>query len=557
MRISQQLSVLTLSATIVIVLVAVSAYYSVTMLTDSHRAVYNSASTLGATQELCFHIAYASACQRAYIITNKESVRDQYRSEIEMAKQTLSKLRGLIDDPDERVLLERLDKSMTERIASLEMTVNEFELHGQAAAFERIKQGVGLAVMTKTIKQANELCEYELKQIGSCRRIAEGNSKSTEMTIFLGSALAIAIILISHKYLAYNLSSAVENLLRASQNIVLGRFESRANTDGNNELSDIGRAFNTLSGHLKAKTEALESLNARLATIEIELFSKSQSLEKLEEMIGSLNMLVQETAHEFTQEAEHLKAFEEEFENASDAANQSRVALTKILGMESDIQSSADIIERKYRHVNDRVEELKGQSVHVSGSLESVWNKVPLVKDSLAQLASLDNEIAVLEAMSAVANAKQGSSTNPEFVVIVERLKEFRQLLNTLRSGLGSNVTQVQQSTSEALSTTSRFEGILNETKRPLDTIDSGTKQLVQLLGASRIELAELNRLHQRYTHALDILDKRIDLLGIDAVNDRNFAEKLKLRLKELSAILADRAEAAESSESGSYKLPT
>lgn len=550
MRISQQLGILTLSAAVVISLVAVSAYYCVCQLTDSHKAVYNSASTLGATQELCFHLAYASASQRAYIITDKDSVRDQYRSEVELAKQTLNRLRILIDDPDERVLLERLDKSMTERIASLEMTLNEYELHGQAAAFERIKNGVGLTVMTRTIKLANELCEYELKQIGDCRRVAEGNAKATDLTIVWGTALAIAIILISHKYLSHNLSAAVTNLLRASQNIALGRFESRANITSNNELGDIGRAFNVLSGHLKAKTETLEDLNKQLCSVQEKLKEKSQNFETLQALVKELSLFVQESSIDLERTADHIKALEQEFQNSDMSVNQSKTAVAKVQEVENEVQSSVDLLQRGCRDLNGEVEELKRQSAHVLGAVETIWNKIPQTKELLLKLDALDNEFSVLEAVSAIAGAKQNASSNPELAVVAERLKEFRKSLSSTRSSFDMNILQAQQSTSEALTNSSRFNEKLDETKRPLNSMDGEIQHLLKSLSNGKEELSDLSRLHQRYIHALDVLDKRIQLLGLGVVKDRDFTSKLQLRLAAL-AVVSQEPSATATSQQG------
>ncbi|HEY9715794.1 MAG TPA: CHASE3 domain-containing protein, partial [Chroococcales cyanobacterium] len=363
MRISQQLGILTLSAIIVIVMVAVSAYYCLSLLTESHDAVQKSAEALEGTQEVCFHMAYASASQRAYIITGFDSSLDQYRAEVSNTRQTLENLsQSVKDKPAERELVGELGRGLNDRLASLENTLQIYETKGQQAAFARIKQGVGLAMMTHTVELANKLRDYELHQLLDGRKTAEINAKNTQLTIILGSILASAIVSISSLFFSRNLSNAVSSLLRASQNLAQERFESLVDIRNNNELGDLGRAFNVLAGHLKEKAKEADQAEQRRDKAEEELKNATAEIAQLRIQSAELAGLVQESKLEQELAAEHQKHLVDQVKDVASLSAMLSNLLQQVLDFSRDSRIAAETLDRRCLEMSEEMSKFGDQA---------------------------------------------------------------------------------------------------------------------------------------------------------------------------------------------------
>lgn len=540
MRIGQRLAVLTLCAIFIIVLVAGSAYYCVLQLRESHQSVSDNATVMGITQELCFHLAYASASQRAYIITGKDSMLELYHHEVELAKQTLNKLHTeVLDNPEERVIVEKLERSIMDRLANMETTLQIFELKGRDAAFDRIKTGAGIAIMTKTLQLTNELSDVEVKKLVEHKQRVDENAKNTMMTIVLGSILASSIIFISHLFISRNLSGAVNSLLRSSQNIAQERFESLVNIQSQDELGDISRAFNNLAGHLQEKTEDLEATKTRLSLAEEDLERQTTNYENLLDLLKELNSFVQESTRELNIAANYLSEFKAEIEECRTAAEQSGISVRQTLALEQTLRLGLETLERKCTELNDHTGQLTDEGTTVSAIIGSICNSLPETKNLLARLDSLDNEISLLDMLCAISKTHPENISHQEMTTLQEKLKELRlSLVNTCNT-LNVNTSRIQQSAGEALDISTRFSNFVKGTKRPLESMNEEIQQVLETDLKVKDELVNLDRFQQQYLLNLSEFNRLLCLMDIAIKQDQDFACKLNHHITTFNSELA------------------
>lgn len=528
MRIGQKLAILTLCTIFIIVLVAGSAYYCVLQLTESHRSVSDNATIMGITQELCFHLAYASAAQRAYVITDKDSMLDLYHHEIELAKQTINKLHNEVaDNPEESVIVAKLERSVLDRMANMETTLQVFELKGREAAFNRIKTGAGIALMTKTLQLTNQLSDVELEKLTQHKKRVDENVHNTMMTIAIGSLLASSIIFISHLFISRNLSGAVNSLLRSSQNIAQSRFESLVNIQGQDELGDIGRAFNNLAGHLQEKAEALESTKTRLAMAQQDLERQTNNYDHLLSLLKELNVFVQESTRELKIATNYLSDFKEEIEDCRNNTEQSGVSMHQTLATAQALRLGLETIERKCAELNDNSNQLMEDGTTVSSMIGSICSSLPETKNLLFRLTALDNELALLDMLCTVSKSNKEETAQQELTALQEKLKDLRLSLVSTCNTLNINTARMQQSSGEAFDVAARFSNSIKNTKRPLESVNEEIQQVLEADLKVRDELINLERLHQQYSQNLGEFNRLLCLLEITLKRDQDFAVKL------------------------------
>ncbi|HEY9681343.1 MAG TPA: CHASE3 domain-containing protein [Oculatellaceae cyanobacterium] len=526
MRISQQLAILTIATFAIIVVVAASAYYCVYQLTESHAAVNRSAETLAATQEVCYHMAYASAAQRAYIITGFDTSLDAYKSEVANTNQTMALLNKLAhDDPEEAELAAKLERGLNDRMASLETTLKIYETKGQAQAFNRIRGGVGLAMMQHTVELANALRDYELHEVTEDRKRAEINAKNTQHTLIIGSLVAITIVCISNILFSRNLTNAVNLLLRASQNLALNRFETLVAIENNDELGDLAKAFNSLAGNLREHAMRADEAEERLAKAEADLTKKAAELDTLHRQIDSLQTIVQESQLEQELSQEHFEHLIQQVKESSSLAERLGDSLRHSVELSRRSRVATEGLDRRCSELTFNVSAFSDQAETISKSINSVWNHLPETKDLVSQLASIEHDLSIVSILASLRNEKDQST-------LIAKFDELKQVLAATHSKLNINVTQLQQTARQALDASTQFESGLKNVNRPLVALSQELVQLVEPTLMNTAELANTERLSQKHLSSFDQLSNALSLLDVSKTKQRETSERIALYTK-------------------------
>ncbi|HEY9757111.1 MAG TPA: CHASE3 domain-containing protein [Oculatellaceae cyanobacterium] len=526
MRISQQLAILTIATFAIIVVVAASAYYCVYQLTESHAAVNRSAETLAATQEVCYHMAYASAAQRAYIITGFDTSLDAYKSEVANTKQTMALLNKLAhDDPEEAELAVKLERGLNDRMASLETTLEIYETKGQAQAFNRIRGGVGLAMMQHTVELANALRDYELHEVTEDRRRAEINAKNTQHTLIIGSLVAIAIVCISNILFSRNLTNAVNLLLRASQNLALNRFETLVAIENNDELGDLAKAFNSLAGNLRDHAMRADEAEERLEKAEADATKKADELDTLHRQIDSLQTILQESRLEQEISQEHFEHLVQQVKESSSLAERLGDSLRHSVELSRRSRVATEGLDRRCSELTFSVSAFNDQAETISKSLNSVWNHLPETKDLVSKLASIEHDLSIVSILTSLRNEKDQST-------LIAKFDELKQVLAATQSKLNINVTQLQQTARQALDASTQFESGLKNVNRPLVALSQELVQLVEPTLMNTAELANTERLSQKHLSSFDQLSSALSLLDVSKTKQRETSERIALYTK-------------------------
>lgn len=548
MKISQQLTAISACAVAMIALVAGSASYCVAQLTESHDAVYKSASTIENTQSVCFHLSYASAAQRAYLITGRDTSLDLYHNEANATREALEELLERVkDSPEQHDIGQRLQREVNARMANLETTLHLFESKGQLSAFERVKAGAGAVAMTNSVQEANELRESLVAESNERRKATEKIAANTGLTIIWGSILAATIISLSNLFFSKHLSTAVRTLLRASQNVARDRFESLADVPGDNELGDIGRAFNTLSGHLKERTERLDKYKSNMESSEAELEDKQEELDSIRLQIFELNSSIDGWSSELGYSVDNRKRFQHELADALSVADMIGDSIARINDSSRETLIMAETLFRRGNSLSEGVDEFLHHYKRVSTTVDSVWNSIPETKELVTRLEGFENELSLLDLVSAMQESRNQSSSDNSGVVH-DRLQALRKSLSDARSNLNVNITRIQQKMNDAVDATRDFEATMSGASRPLAAVATDTKFMVESTSKERTELVSIERLQQRQALHLDELSKLMTLLEVSNAREHEFVAKIRLR----TAAMADAIDPAEIPESAS-----
>ena len=94
--------------------------------------------------------------------------------------------------------------------------------------------------------------------------IALAPSRRLELMALLWIALAVAVALVAGRHLAGDITGPVGELLAGAERLAAGDFSHRIGPRGNDELAELGRAFDAMSDQIRERDEEIRSWNDEL-----------------------------------------------------------------------------------------------------------------------------------------------------------------------------------------------------------------------------------------------------------------------------------------------------
>ncbi|MDX2108162.1 MAG: CHASE3 domain-containing protein [Candidatus Melainabacteria bacterium] len=529
MRISQQLQLFATIIVVSIALVAGTAYLSVMDFSDRGFRVVDSMSTMEKVQSACYHLTYAVANQREYLITDKDSYLDRFRAQIDITKEILRALRDQIkNDHEEMIIFEKFEEAMFKRIASLEATTEAYESKGQAEAFKLIQERVGYQYMDQVMNLAAQLIDFEKRQYATLETQCEDSLKLALMTITLGSLLLALIICIPCYFIFKECRQSLDRLLRASSNVARERFESRLEVSSNNEFGVLGRSISNLAGLLKAKSSELDTTKQALAEVSKKLNASEKENEVLSKSLQELNSYAEEEILELRLGTDSLNKGERDLSESISLADQTGTIMRQVMDFSRGARVCAETVSHHSSDLNRDMQGFIDKAEHVSKSVSQAWQIFPETKELVYQLEALDNELSMLDLITSVKEIKV--SNENEVVVISERLKGLKNSLMTTRRALTINISQMQQTIREAVDSSSDFSTTLKGATRHVDSMAKEIEPLLASTFSSSSELTHLDRVYQRLLNSLDDIRSSLSEIGESLSKEEAFAARLKLR---------------------------
>jgi diguanylate cyclase (GGDEF)-like protein len=239
------------------------------------------------TQAVLAGLRDAETGQRGFLLTGDE----RYLEPFDAAADTACELRifkaaGLGEPPALGPLVAQLSGICREKIAELHETVRLRRQQGLAAALALVTTDRGKVLMDRARVIAAQMQGIEAAEIG--RQDADVSREQNLLLIALGggSLGLTALILINGRYLVRSLRRPVATIEAGIRRIADGDLGVEVAIVGNNELSGLARAYNAMTGELRAERANRERAEAQAATAASSLRARSEELERRTRAIG-------------------------------------------------------------------------------------------------------------------------------------------------------------------------------------------------------------------------------------------------------------------------------
>ncbi len=268
MRIATRLSLMSIVAACIVLIIGLTSYISVSNLIADNQLFSHSREVLQELNMLLYNLSDAVGTQRAYMITGQEIYLDAYRALVASTNESLQHIRVLVaDNAAQSFKVDKLSSLVKERLASLEVTNQLYQQKGAEPAFYRVRTGNSLKFRMALHRAIDDikLSETELLQ----RREIEikRSASSTQLTIIAGSCLALILLTLFGYLFGRYILNNLSQIIRAVDNIKYNRFDLSVPSNSDDEFGELSAAFNIVSHRLLTMANELNKREEEIAAL--------------------------------------------------------------------------------------------------------------------------------------------------------------------------------------------------------------------------------------------------------------------------------------------------
>ncbi|HQS57867.1 MAG: hypothetical protein B7Y56_05690 [Gallionellales bacterium 35-53-114] len=312
--------------------------------------------------------------------------------------------------------------------------------------------------------------------------------------IIVGLTLSIGLGLI----ITRSVNSGVKELAQTAKKLANGELTSRVNWDSNDELGDVGRAFNQMASEFSTLISQVRQSADQVATAAAMQTSTSERVSAISgnqtqqasiaaSSIENLNMAVKEIAHKTV---DVVSSANEASTMASEGQQVVNKAVIGIQQVATTVSESAKLMA-SLGHRSDQI----GQIVNV-------------IKD----IAEQTNLLALNAAIEAARAGEQGRG----FAVVADEVRKLAERTATATAEISQMISAIQSETVNAVTTMEKGSAevndgvaLANQAGQSLQNINSSVKRVVQMIeqisDATRSQSETTNEITQRVEHIAEM----------------------------------------------------
>lgn len=320
--------------------------------------------------------------QRGFLITGKKEFLEPYETGNRELLNLLDETKLLIlDNPIQIEKLNKIKQTIKlwhEKVGAPEILAHR-EVNNRAATVtdvvSLIKEGTGKRVMDKIRLQLREFKQVEFELMSVRERESERGILFSKYVIIFGTLILLISSLVWSYWLADSISKPLNILKIASDDIKEGIYPEKIHIDSNDEIADLGNAFENMAHNLKSNHEKLLSYQKNLEDLVEERTQELKNSQKQllhSEKLSALGKITSSISHEFNNPLQGLR-------NVIDILSSSAPSEKE--------EKLAELAKKECDRLAKMIVNLRGFSKPSSGKISSVD-----INQCMEEVLSLQNE---------------------------------------------------------------------------------------------------------------------------------------------------------------------
>jgi methyl-accepting chemotaxis protein len=403
--------------------------------------------------------------QRGYLLTGDPAHLAAFRK----SSETVDKLLGDLvkREPALRDRVAALRPLVAANLTELQHGIDVRDRSGLQAAIADARASHADETMDQIRAAAKSIADAESAVLAQRAAIVTATARRTFLTIGVGTLLALIVLSMASIIIARGITGPVDELVAGAERIGRGELSARIDVRTNDEIADLGAAFNRMAESLDRQSRALTDSGSALT--------------------GGISVMTEGSGMLLTRSREQ-----------SELAERSSRSLSQVRDGIESIFRSAEKVARLTEDSSSRAIELQASSEEVRASMDHLFDSVSRSTSSTTEMSTASAQMTAMTASLAAAGDEVLS-----FVAEMEATT--------------AELDKASRSTSD-LSRTAREEALAGreavaETVRSVDLSRELTERASAILGELAGRVAEIGRI----LRVISEVTEKTNLLALNA----------------------------------------
>jgi methyl-accepting chemotaxis protein len=475
-----------------VLVIGISSYISTAKLSSASQWVGHTHEVVANTETILASLTDAETGARGFALTGEEEFLqpfDSARSRLHDQARTLGAL--VADNPPQVARVMELERLANERIAAAQGIVDARRHGGVEQASIAAREGHGKRLMDDARRVVAEMKAEEDRLLGERQSTSETALEISHVVIIGGTLLLAFVVVIGAAVVTRSLTGPLAKLMEGVDKIGKGDLASRIEVRGEDELGELGGAFNRMT---EARQRAEEAISRQSA-------ERQRTLEAVGEVINTLSSASTELLASTTEQAsgvqEQSAAVSQVVSTVNQVAQTAEQSADRARQVSTSAQRSDEIAAGGRRAVDDSVSVLdraKVQADEVAQSILALAEQTQTIGEVLTTINELADQTNLLSLNAAVEAARAGEQGRG-FQAVAGQIKELAAQSKQATVQVRRILSDVQKVSNRAVLSTEEGTRSMNaavkaaqdagETIRSLAEITAEVAQSVTQISAS------------------------------------------------------------------------
>jgi len=256
-----RLVVVTVALAVVVTTAFVFLLVAMARVDRARDVAVNSAEEAYAARDVRRALGDMETSERGFLITGQESFLRPWETGRQRIAERLTRLRMIVDDPDQAVRAERLERDALSYVNDYSIPVVEAARRNESWARSIASSEDGMRRMDALRQQLDEFLMTE--DALDSRQQAAADSMYRRATLIAGMGLVLSVVVtaLTAVYLAREVVSPVRRTARMADRLAAGDLTARVTETGTGDIATLERNFNSMAESLQHNRTELGRLN--------------------------------------------------------------------------------------------------------------------------------------------------------------------------------------------------------------------------------------------------------------------------------------------------------
>ncbi|MDF2565078.1 MAG: methyl-accepting chemotaxis sensory transducer [Massilibacillus sp.] len=425
----------------IMIITAMSLYGLKQVRADYDDIIDSSDTTVMILREIQYYFTGQANDERGFLLTGSPEYKSEIQEKSDKIKKDIDKLKPLMDLPQEKEALAKLDETHT-KFTSTNFKVIELYTQGKSKEAQELSFSEGRKLRKDIDTSFDGFIKIQEEEVRTSRSDADAYSNRIKFIVIITSTLMVILGIVFGVILSHRIVMPIHKI---TEDMKSGNLNFAELVTSNDEIGMLTKEFGNM-------------------------------VKKLHEMVTSIKMTAEQVATLSQQLTESA-------DQSAQAANQVAIIVTDVANGAEKQLASVDNTRSTVNEMNTSMQQIAGKINHVSDSskrtAKAADDGVSIVETSINQMSYIDRAV---------------STSSMVVLKLGERSKEIGQIVDTISGIAGQTNLLALNAAIEAARAGEQGKGfsvVADEVRKLAEQSQLAAKQIAELIGAIQSETNE------------------------------------------------------------------